>query len=107
MCDELSRFVFDDQVKQFENWGLSFIEVILKFKWFLAERLNNFSLILPTDLPDRVMAIMQFVVKRTVRAIPECVKSQTQFVFFGAGPDWWLQPRVHMESHGLSTEFPH
>ena len=85
ICDELSRFVSDDPAKQFGNWGLSFIDVLPTSKWFLAERLSNLSLILPTDFPDRVRAIMQFVEKRMVRSIPECVKSQTQFVFFGDG----------------------
>ena len=82
MCDGLSRFVFEDPAKQFENWGLSFIDVLPAFKWFLAEILNNLSLILPTDFPDRVRVIMQFFEKRMVRPIPECVKSQTQFVFW-------------------------
>ena len=104
---ELSRFTLDDPAMQFGKWDLPFSDVLPALKWFLAERLGNLSLILPTDLPGRVRAIMQFVEKRMARPIPERVKSQTQFVFFGAGPNWRLQPRVHTESHGLSTAPPH
>ena len=106
LCDGLSRLTSDDTAKQFENWGLTFTDVSPAFKWFLAERLSNLSLILPTDFPGRIRVVIQFVEKRMVRSTHECVKSKTQFVFFGDGPNWRLQPRVHMESHGLPAVFP-
>ena len=46
---------------------------------------------------------MQSVGKRMARPIPQGVKSQAQFIFLGAGANWWSQPRVCMESQWLLT----
>ena len=46
------------------------VETLPTFLWFLAERLMRRSLVLPSDSPDRVRQIMQFVEKRIIRETP-------------------------------------
>ena len=61
------------------------------FKWFLTDRLRMRSLVLPTDPPDRVQRIMQFVEKRIIRSIPQPVKGSCRTVLVGLGSTGWKQ----------------
>ena len=104
LCDELSRRIFSDPAREFLEFGLDYIAVVDTFVWFLRGRLRDFSLILPSDLPDRVRYIMQFVEKRMVREIPKGVSDRLCVWFLGGGANWWIQVRTTMETMGIRTQ---
>ena len=85
LCDTLSRL--DDELARAHgaDQGYEFVAAAATFWWFLSDGLRNRSLVLPTDPPDRVSRIMQFVEKRLVRSIPAAVKEQTRMLFLGGG----------------------
>ena len=74
-CDQLSRLGETSALEYGPSMGYEPSECVTIPKWFLPERLRTRSLVLPTDPPDRVQRIMQFVEKRTIRSIPP--KSQS------------------------------
>ena len=71
-------------------------------KWFLSERLRIRSLVLPTDPPDRVQRIMQFVEKRIIRSIPQRVKADCSIIFLGYGPTRWREAITASVTQGFN-----
>ena len=85
ICDEISRTEFNNPQVDFLKWGLGYTEVLNTSKWFLDERLNNLSLVLPTDEPERVQGIMQYIEKRISRRVPIGYKRKENVHFLGHG----------------------
>lgn len=84
--------------------GLEYVGVVKTFVRFLRGRLRDFSLTLPSDLPDRVRSIMQFVEKRMVGEIPKGVENKVCVWFLGGGANWWIQVRKAIEGLGIKTQ---
>ena len=90
MCDNLSR-LDPAGVQEFaDSAGIALADVLPTFQWFLADRIRQRSLILPTDSPERVRLIMQFVEKRIVSEIPHRVRPRAKCFFLGKGSDAWV-----------------
>ena len=97
-CGEISRTIFTDPGKEFQKFNLKYMDVMDTFKWFVTQRLHNLSLVLPTDEPERVQGIMQFVEKRISRSIPVGLCSQKSFHFLGQGPIGGLKCGVFLRN---------
>ena len=90
-CDKLSRLDEKSALQHGSAMGYEFRECVTMFKLFLSGRLRTRSLVLPTDPPDRVQRIMQFVEKRIIRSIPQKVKDDCSMVLLGLGSTHWRQ----------------
>ena len=64
LCDELSRLELSEAHKLAENSKLEFRDIHQTFKWYLDDKVRSLTLVLPSDAPERVRAIMQQVEKR-------------------------------------------
>ena len=90
ICDQLSRLDTDECPAYAAKLGVALVETLSVFQWFLAERVANRSLILPSDPPDRAQLVMQFVEKRIAREIPRQILVSAKISFLGHGADAWV-----------------
>ena len=88
ICDQLSRLAMDKCPAYAKQHGVALVGTLSVFHWFLAERIANRSLIIPSDPPERVQLIMQFVEKRIVREIPRDVSASAEIF----APGLWATP---------------
>lgn len=97
--DELPRLNHREAAAHGIASGLQYVDVAEIAKAYFERRLHDFSVILPTDNPERVRAIMQFVEKRIVRFIPVGVMESTHVYALGLGTHGWglykKHPRLH------------
>ena len=102
-CDQLSRLTIDECPVYAMAHGLKLIDTLSSFQWFLAERVRRRSLAIPSDSPERVQLIMQFVEKRIIRDAPASIRESAQIYFLGLGADSWAGCSASLGTLGIRS----